>query len=189
MFHISPATVPGNLDRDARAGADIGLKTWQRSGRPIRAEVRDATARGDGIGKIIMRDEPDDAWLRCAIGQAHRPSGYPRGNLPPRSRRRVYSYRRCSKTSRLRGHGRSCRRRLGLCMADRLRLRMPGGLNTWRNGPCQRRGTYAEAEICKSAWRSSRSNRNHYHVLRHPKGNGIRVYLCGRFSGELSPMV
>ncbi|MGD0463136.1 MAG: GNAT family N-acetyltransferase [Tepidisphaeraceae bacterium] len=65
IFHISPATAPGDLDRllDER-GYDLGHSAEVWSADP--GEVRDATERGGALGQIVERNSPDAAWLACA---------------------------------------------------------------------------------------------------------------------------
>lgn len=68
MFHISPATIPHDLDQiltRREYGVENVAEVW--SGNP--GDVRDATARREVVGEIIMRDEPDAAWLRCGLDE------------------------------------------------------------------------------------------------------------------------
>ncbi|HEX4054496.1 MAG TPA: GNAT family N-acetyltransferase [Tepidisphaeraceae bacterium] len=68
IFHISPATVPHDLDQILTRrgyGVENVAEVW--SGNP--GEVREATAYREVFDEIVMRDEPDAAWLRCAVDE------------------------------------------------------------------------------------------------------------------------
>jgi GNAT superfamily N-acetyltransferase len=68
IFHISPATVPPDLDqRLSQRGYVIEKGSEVYIADP--ALVRDATARLDSPGQIIIRDDPDEAWLSCALDE------------------------------------------------------------------------------------------------------------------------
>jgi GNAT superfamily N-acetyltransferase len=73
IFHISPATIPSDLDPILAArGYSIEKASQVWFADP--AEVFRATARPDSIGQIVLRDAPDDAWLQCALDASIGPS-------------------------------------------------------------------------------------------------------------------
>jgi N-acetylglutamate synthase len=68
MFHISPASVPSDLDKLlAERGYQTVMNSQVWSGDP--AEVRNAMIVPRPAGQMVIREEPDDAWLRCALDE------------------------------------------------------------------------------------------------------------------------
>jgi ribosomal protein S18 acetylase RimI-like enzyme len=72
IFHISPATIPSDLDQILAArGYSVEKASHVWCADP--AEVIRAAARPDSIGQIVLRDAPDDAWLQCALDESAGP--------------------------------------------------------------------------------------------------------------------
>jgi N-acetylglutamate synthase len=68
IFHLSPATMPRDLDqRLSQRGYVIEKSSEVYCADP--AAIRDATARRESSGQILIRDDPDEAWLSCALNE------------------------------------------------------------------------------------------------------------------------
>jgi len=68
MFHISPASVPNDLDKllaERRYQTVMNSEVW--SADP--AEVRNSTIFPRPPGQMVAHEEPDDAWLQCALDE------------------------------------------------------------------------------------------------------------------------
>jgi len=68
IFHISPATMPSDLDQilDHR-GHLIEKSSEVLSADPV--AICAATARQDFLGQIILHNDPDADWLSCALDE------------------------------------------------------------------------------------------------------------------------
>ncbi|MGA2442687.1 MAG: GNAT family N-acetyltransferase [Tepidisphaeraceae bacterium] len=69
IFHISPATIPADLDQILAARGYAIEKPSQVWSADL-AEVIRAAARPESIGQIVLRDAPDEAWLQCALDES-----------------------------------------------------------------------------------------------------------------------
>jgi len=73
IFHISPATIPADLDQ-ILAGRGYFIERASQVWCADPAEVMRATARPDSISQIVLRDAPDAAWLQCALDETIGPA-------------------------------------------------------------------------------------------------------------------
>jgi len=73
IFHVSPATIPADLDQLLAArGYSIEKPSQVWSADP--AQVIHAAARQNSIAQIVLRDAPDEAWLQCALDESVGPA-------------------------------------------------------------------------------------------------------------------
>lgn len=68
-FHISPATVPFDLDERLSQRGYLIEKGCEVYCADL-ADVLAATVRTESTGSIIHRDDPEEAWLSCALDES-----------------------------------------------------------------------------------------------------------------------